>query len=108
MTGVDFAGPLYCKKNPTDQDSDENYMTEDVNHKLYKGHFMVILFFLSRYPADFHEKNIVCFQCWLYNTVKISDFLHQWLSVNSCSKFAFFCGSVVRNLHKNADKTATD
>ncbi len=37
VTGVDFAGPLYCKKNPTDQDSDENYMTEDGNHKLYKG-----------------------------------------------------------------------
>jgi hypothetical protein len=66
--------------------------------KIAMGHSIVIILF-SRYPADFSEKNTVCFQCWLYNTVKISDFLNQWMGVNSCSKFTFFCRSAVRNLN---------
>jgi hypothetical protein len=36
VTGVDFAGPLYCKKDPKKQDTDEDYMAEDGSHKLYK------------------------------------------------------------------------
>ena len=36
VTGVDFAGPLYCKKKPVDQESDEDWIPEDGDHKLYK------------------------------------------------------------------------
>jgi hypothetical protein len=36
VTGVDFAGPLYCKKDPKKQDTDEDYMAEDGSYKLYK------------------------------------------------------------------------
>jgi hypothetical protein len=36
VTGVDFADPFYCKKKPTDQESDEDWIPDDGDHKLYK------------------------------------------------------------------------
>ena len=36
VTDVDFAGPLYCNKKPADQESDEDWIPEDGDHKLFK------------------------------------------------------------------------
>jgi hypothetical protein len=69
---------------------------------------MVFQFFLSRYLTDFDKKNTVYCKSWLHNTVKFSNFLDQWLSVNCRSKFPVFCGIVVRNFHLNVNKTAAD
>jgi hypothetical protein len=75
------------------------YITTGVCFKMLRGHSMVFQFFLSRYLTDFDKKNTVCCKSWLHNTVKFSNFLDQWLSVNCRSKFPVFCGIVVRNFH---------
>jgi hypothetical protein len=49
VTGVDtFAGPLYCKKNPNSQDTDEDYMAEDGSYKLYKCYFFLFTCAVTR------------------------------------------------------------
>ena len=57
VTGVDFSGPLYCKKKPTDQESDEDWIPEDGDHKLYKCYVYLftcaVQLFCSLLPTRF-------------------------------------------------------